>query len=101
MTEYLLTVPDDIYRRARRIAEQSRQPVDAVLIDHLRTLAPTMPALAPQEENELEALRHLSDDALWTIARERSSAEENTRLQVLMDKNTQGTICLLYTSRCV
>jgi hypothetical protein len=92
MTEYVLTVPDDIYRRARRIAEQSRQPVDAVLIDHLRTLAPPMPALAPQEENELEALHHLSDDALWTIARERSSAEEGERLKLLMDKNTQGTI---------
>jgi hypothetical protein len=51
-----------------------------------------MPALAPQEENELEALHHLSDDALWTIARERSSAEEGERLKLLMDKNTQGTI---------
>ena len=92
MTEYLLTVPDDVYRRARRIAEQSKQPVDAVMIEHLRTLPPAMPLLAPEEENELEALHHLSDDALWTFARERSSTEENARLQLLMDKNTQGTI---------
>ena len=92
MTEYLLTVPDDVYRRARRIAEQSKQPVDAVMIEHLRTLPPAMPPLAPEEENELEALRYLSDDALWTIARERSAPEENTHLQHLMDKNTQGTI---------
>lgn len=92
MTEYLLTVPDDIYRRARRIAERSKQPVDTVLIEHLRTLPPAMPILAPEEESELEALRHLSDDALWTIARERSHAEENARLQHLMDKNTQETI---------
>ena len=95
MTEYLLTVPDDVYRRARRIAEQSRQPVDTVLIEHLRTLPPAMPILAPEEESELEALRHLSEDALWTIARERSNAEENGRLQHLMDKNTQGTISRL------
>ncbi len=92
MTEYILTVPDDIYRRARRIAEQSRQPVDAVLLEHLRTLPPAMPALAPEEENELAALHHLSDDALWAIARERSSAQEDAHLQHLMDKNTQGTI---------
>lgn len=92
MTEYILTVPDDVYRRARRIAEQSKQPVDTVLIEHLRTLPPAMPALAPEEEGELEALRHLSDDALWTIARERSNTEEDSRLQLLMDKNALGTI---------
>ncbi len=95
MTEYILTVPDDVYRRAWQIAEQSKQPVDAVLIEHLRTLPRAMPVLAAEEENELEALRHLSDDALWTIARERSNAEENTRLQHLMDKNTRGTITRL------
>jgi hypothetical protein len=92
MTEYTLTIPDDVYRRARRIAEHSRLPVDAVMIDHLRTLPPTLPSLAPHEESELEALQHLSDDTLWTIAHERLGVEQEERLQALMDSNTFGLL---------
>lgn len=88
MSEYLLTIPDDVYRRARRIAEQLRQPVDTVMIDHLRTLTQALPTLAPQEESELLALQHLSDDALWTIARERMALDQEEHLQLLMERNT-------------
>lgn len=92
MSQYTLTVPDDILRRARRLAEQTARPVDKVMIEHLRTLPPSLPALAPEEEAELEALTHLSDDALWTIARDQMGAEYQERLQLLMDKNSLGTL---------
>lgn len=92
MTEYSLTIPDDVYRRARRLADQSAQPVDKVLIEHLRTLPTSLPALSPEEEAELEALRHLSDDALWTIAREQMGAEQQERAQWLMDRHSLGRL---------
>jgi hypothetical protein len=47
----------------------------------------------PHEElAELEALRFLSDDALWTIAREQMPQAKQSIMQNLMDKNTAGTI---------
>jgi hypothetical protein len=92
MSEYILTVPDDVLRRARQLAEQTARPVDKVMIEHLRTLPPSLPALPPEEEAELEALAHLSDDTLWTIARERMGADVQARLRELMDKNTLGTL---------
>lgn len=92
MSDYILTVPDDVVRRARRLAEQSSLPVERVLIEHLRTLPTALPPLPPEEEAELEALGHLSDDTLWTIAREQMEPEVQERLQALMDKNTQGKL---------
>lgn len=44
------------------------------------------------EQKELKALAFLSDDALWTIARERLQSTVQTRLSTLMDKNSDGTI---------
>lgn len=92
MNQYTLSVPDDVLRRARRLAEQTARPVDKVMIEHLRTLPPSLPALPSEEEAELMALTHLSDDTLWTIAREQMGREYQDRLQILMDKNSLGTL---------
>lgn len=92
MSDFTLTMPEEIYTQARQIAEETAQPVEQVMIDYLRTLSTSLPTLPPDEEAELEALKHLSDDALWTIAREQMANDIQERMQVLMDKNSLGTI---------
>ena len=92
MSHYTLTVPEEVYSRARRIAEETAQPVEQVLLAHLKNLPEPLPVLPPDEQEELEALQHLSDDALWTIAREHMPEDVQERLQVLMDKHSLGTI---------
>lgn len=92
MSDYVLTIPEDIYARARQVAEETSQPVDQVMIDYLRTLSIPLPALPADEEAELEALRNLSDDALWTIAAEQMPNNLKARMEVLMDKNSLGNI---------
>ncbi|MCC6617140.1 MAG: hypothetical protein IT320_26945 [Anaerolineae bacterium] len=92
MSDYMLTVPEEVYARARQIAEETSRPVDQVMIEYLRTLSTPLPALPPDEEAELEALKNLSDDALWTIAREQMPNDVQTRMQDLMDKNSRGTL---------
>lgn len=92
MSDYVLTIPEDIYARARQVAEETSQPVDQVIIDYLRTMSPPLPALPADDEAELEALKSLSDDALWTIAGEQMPDHLKARLQVLMDRNSLGTI---------
>lgn len=92
MSDYTLTIPEAVYRRARRIAEETSQPVEQLLIEHLKNLPEPLPALPPDEQAELDALKHLSDDALWTIAREQMPEDIQAQMQVLMDKNSLGTI---------
>src|SRR5690606_30501397 len=70
---------------------ETAQPVDEVMIAYLRTLSASLPVLPPDEEAELEALQALSDDALWTIAREQMPDAQQRRMQDLMDKNSLGT----------
>ena len=92
MSDFTLSVPEEVYRRARRIAEETAQPVEQVLIDHLKHLPDSFAALPPDEQEELAALRHLSDDALWTIAAEQMPHDVQERMQILMDANSLGTI---------
>jgi hypothetical protein len=86
--QIVITVPDDIYARARQIAETTGQAVEKVLLDHLQTLP--SPVLPSDIQVELDALPHLSDDVLWTIAREQMPADIQARAQQLMDKNSRG-----------
>ena len=88
-----LPVPDEIYDCARRIAEGTSQSIEAVLLQQLKdAFSSPLPELAPEEQRELEALRFLSDDALWTIAREQMPEDRQVRMQTLMDANSQGTL---------
>jgi hypothetical protein len=93
MTDQItLTLPDELSLRARQIAESTAQPVEQVLIEHLKTLSPPLPTLPPDLQQELNALQKLSDDTLRTIARDQMPDDAQTRAHDLMDKNTRGTI---------
>jgi hypothetical protein len=67
--------------------------VEAVLLQQLQEafVAP-FPALPPDEQRELEALTSLSDEALWTLAREQMAPDKQERMHVHMDANSQGTL---------
>jgi hypothetical protein len=88
----VLTVPEDLATRARHIAETTAQPVEQVLLDHLRTLSAPLPELPPDEQAELDALHQLSDDALWTIAREQMPDDVQRRAHELMKRNSRDLL---------
>jgi hypothetical protein len=93
MTEQItLTLPEDISARVRQIAETTSQPVEQIVLDHLKSLSIQLPPLTPDDQVELDALHHLSDDALWTMAREQVPEDAQARAHTLMDKNSLGTI---------
>lgn len=93
MTDQItLTLSDELSLRARQIAESTAQPVEQVLIEHLKTLSPPLPTLPPDLQQELNALHNLSDDTLWTIARDQMPDDAQIRAHDLMDKNTRETI---------
>ena len=91
MSDFTLTVPDEMVQAAKQIAEATSQPLEQVLLSRLKTALP-FPALPPDEEAELAALAQLSDDALWTFAREQMPRDLSEQMEILMDKNSLGTI---------
>jgi hypothetical protein len=87
-----ITIPQDIVNRAQHLADALSKPVEDVLLEHLNTLTIDVSQLPDDIQGELNALQYLSDDALWTIAREQMPADEQKIAHRLMSKNTQGTI---------
>ncbi len=95
MSDYPVTlpVPADIYDRASHMAKVTSRSVEAVLLQQLKdAFADPLPELPPNEQRELDALGLLSDEALWTIARERMAEKKQARMQTLMDANVEGTL---------
>jgi len=95
MSDYSVTlpVPADIYNRASHMAKVTSQSVEAVLLQQLKdAFADPLPELPPHEQRELDALALLSDEALWTIAREQMAENKQARMQALMDANAEGTL---------
>ena len=92
MTNYLVSIPEPLYDRARRVAEQAAQPVEQVILARLEESLEPLIDLPIDERTELHALAYLSDDTLWTIAREQMPNTRQERMQVLMDKNSPGVI---------
>jgi hypothetical protein len=92
MTDLTLTIPDELYERAKHIAESTSQPIEQVILQHLQTLPAPLPILPDDVQAELDALKYLSDDALWTIAREQMPDVVQSRAHDLMNRNSQGTL---------
>jgi len=91
MSDYTLIVPDEMVEAARQIAEATSQPIEQVLLNRLKTALP-LPAIPLDEEQELEAFRHLSDEALWLIAKEQFTTTIKGRMDDLMDNNSRGIL---------
>jgi hypothetical protein len=87
-----VTLPEDISTRVRQIAETTSQSVEQIVLDHLKSLTIQLPPLPVDDQAELDALHHLSDDALWTIAREQVPEVAQARAHTLMEKNSRGTV---------
>jgi len=93
MSDYTISIPSVLYEKAQRVAEQTSRQVDEVIRTHLdHALDQPIFELPLDERDELKAMTYLSDDTLWTIAREHLPSSVQERMSVLMTKNTRGTI---------
>ncbi len=89
----LVHIPEEIYSRLQTIALATEQPLEQVIANRLESsFIEPIPALPPDEQAELDALRHLSDDTLWTIAAEQMPDSVQAHMQALMDKNSLGQL---------
>jgi hypothetical protein len=89
----VVTLPEALSDRVREIAAASDRPAEQLIIEHLQeTFTPPEPILPPELQAELDRLRTLSDDELWSIAREQMPNDAQARGHYLMERNSLGTI---------
>ena len=93
MSEHTISIPNTLYEKAQRLAQQTSKSVDDVICARLEgALDQPMLDLPSDERDELQAMSYLSDDTLWTIAREQMQPELQASMSQLMEKNSTGTI---------
>lgn len=94
MADYQVTlhVSQTIYERAKQIAEENAQPVERFLRVQLDPGYAELAVLPMDEQEELAAFQHLSDDALFSLAAEQMPPDTNARMVVLGDRTSRGTI---------
>ena len=94
MSDYTvtLTISEAVYNRARRLAENTALPMEQILSNRLEEVFDDSAILPPDELVELAAFRHLSNEALWTIAREQTPSDVRERVSVLLALNKRTTL---------
>lgn len=90
MTTITLDIPDHLYQQLRRQAQASRQSVNELAQQTLRRFLPAMleveEDLPPALQIELKAMEHLSDAALWSLARGHMAEKEQDELHQLHER---------------
>jgi hypothetical protein len=93
MSNHIIYIPDSLYEKAQRVAEQSSQTTEELIIARLEGALDEPSIRIPADERaELLAMKYLSEDTLWTIAREQMQANLQERTSLLLGKNQAGTI---------
>jgi len=84
----ILKVPEDISVRARQDCGDSCAACRTAFTQPSEDARSAAPSLAARYAGRTRCLHHLSDDALWTIAREQMPEDVQARAHALMDKNS-------------
>lgn len=93
MSDYTISIPDSLYQKAQQVAQQKSLPVDEVIRTRLEgAFDQLLFDLPADEKEELKAMAYLSDDTLWTIAREQMQPTLEKRISELLTRNQRGTI---------
>jgi hypothetical protein len=88
-----LQLPEGLYTRLQQTARATRQSLDDVLLHAVQVGSPPRWDDAPAEfQADLAALDRLDDEALWRIARSRTTEAEMEHYQELLDKNANGSL---------
>jgi hypothetical protein len=77
--QVIVNLPEDTYRRAKRLAQLTRRELGEVLAD---TLALSLPTLA---EGKVTSVQDMSDEQVLSLAKLRLSDEDDQRLSDLLD----------------
>jgi plasmid stability protein len=81
-----LNLPEPLYDRARRRAEQANRPVEAELLEVLTAALPAGDDLPADLTAAIAPLPQLDDGSLWRVARSGFAPDMAAQLEALHDK---------------
>ena len=89
-----VTLPEDLYDQLEAQARTAARSVDEMVGQALaRSLPPSPePDLPPAVQAELHAMEHLSDEALWAIARSTANDDKIALYDLLIERQNAGTL---------
>ncbi len=87
-TRVMVTLPDEVYRRARRLATLTSRDVADVLAD---TIALSFSSLSADSET-VRPVSRLSDEEVLTLTELQMEPSQDRRLSVLLDRQQAGTL---------
>jgi hypothetical protein len=87
-TRVVVTLPDDILRRAERLAQLTSRDVADVLAD---TIALSLSPLSPQQAS-IRPIMELSDEDVLELTELQMAPEQDRRLSMLLQKQQAGTL---------
>ena len=91
-----LHLPEHIYQRLQRVAQTTRQPMEAVAYQSLQGNLPPLIEDAPDEwRGDVAEFEQLHDEALWKIAQEQIAKEQWERHQALLERNQDGALTIV------
>jgi len=80
-------LPDEMYERLKDTAIATRRSLEDVVFQTIRgNLPPTLNDLPPEQRDLVADVEHLSDDALWAVAKESLPSSGWQRHQRLLRK---------------
>ncbi len=88
----MLNMPDELYRRLRRRAEQAHRSVEDEVLELVATAIPVDDEVPADLLEALAPLPSLSDAALWRVARSLLPVEVSAELETLHLKRQRETL---------
>jgi hypothetical protein len=87
-TQVVVTLPDDVYRRAERLAQLTSRGVADILAD---TIALSLPPLSPLTAS-VRPITELSDEEVLDLTELQMAPERDRRLSALLQKQQAGKL---------
>lgn len=93
LTEIKLQVPEILYQRLVNTAFATHRPLEEIILHALQVGSPPAWDDVPEEfQAEIAALDKLDDNALMRIVRDRKTAIDMERYNILLEYNSSGTL---------
>ncbi len=88
-----IQLPEAIYQRFQQVAHATHHSLEEVVLQTIRgNLPPSLDDLSPELHGVVADLQHMSDEALWSVAKEPLPPHQWRRHQRLLRKGQEGTL---------
>ena len=88
-----IQLPDTIYQRLQQVAHETHHSIEEVVLQTIRgNLPPSLDDLSPELRCVVADLQHMSDEALWSVAKEPLPPRHWRRHQHLLRKGQESPL---------